>query len=185
MRQYRNQRAEKAGAKQWFYNWMVRILIERVSDYCLRRAERYELERRHVKFVFSQSGGHSYSQTAAYHELLKYQAENSNLVLTKWSPKREVLHWGLVEDFPHHMRAGLQLADVAASAFYMGADKLDTGPCAPEYAMALRDRIAMNRFGTQCDYGVVLQPDKDWKIDITEDQRQVFRFYGYDFIERW
>jgi hypothetical protein len=131
MRGYRNERAEKAGSRQWFYNWLVRLLIERVTDYCFRYAVRNGLVRRHVKFVFSQTGGHSYSQTAAYHELLKYQSRGGSMMLNKRVPRWEVMSFKLVEHFPHYKRAGLQLADVVASAFYQAVDNLDTGRASP------------------------------------------------------
>ena len=36
MRGYNNARAAKRGGKQWYYNYCVRLLMERVTDYCLR-----------------------------------------------------------------------------------------------------------------------------------------------------
>jgi len=187
MRRHRNEKAEKVRSKQWFYNWLIRILIERVTDWCHRKAQRNKLSRQHVKFVFSQSGGHSYSQTAAYHELLKKQARGGRPVLAKWVPKWQVMSHHLVEAYPHYKFAGLQLADVVASAFYQAIDNLDTGPCICTYAKALQPRIALNAFGESVDYGVVLQPTPCWQADISEDQREIFEFYGYDFTRpnRW
>ncbi|MGF6156483.1 hypothetical protein M2267_001726 [Ensifer sp. KUDG1] len=181
MRRHRNERAEKVLSKQWFYNWLVRILIERVTHWCSRRAVRQFLPRRHVKFVFSQSGGHSYSQTAAYHQLLMRQARGGRPVLDKWVPRWEVMSPHLVENYPHYQRAGLQLADVVASAFYQAIDNLDTGPCEGSYARALAPRMAFSDAGAYHDYGVVLQPTPCWSADISSDQQEIFEFYGYDF----
>ncbi|MBD9372799.1 DUF3800 domain-containing protein [Rhizobium sp. ARZ01] len=187
MRRHRNERAEKVNSKQWFYNWMVRILLERVTDWCFRYATHHRLHRRHVKFVFSQSGGHSYSQTAAYHELLKYQSRGGRTFLTKRTPRWEVMSFKLVEDFPHYQKAGLQFADVVASAFYQAVDNLDTGPCNVRYAMALEKRMALGISDEHHDYSVVLQPTPCWEADISEDQKSIFRHYGYDFTKpkRW
>ncbi|MGA1803365.1 DUF3800 domain-containing protein [Rhizobium sp. HT1-10] len=185
MRKYSNEKAEKVHSRQWFYNWLVRILIERITDWCWRRVKRNQLSRRHVKFIFSQSGGHSYSQTAAYHELLKYQAQGS-IHLKKWVPRREVMNMWLVEAHPHYKFAGLQLADIAASSFYQAVDNLDTGPCNSAYARALMPRVALSSADEHRDYGLVLQPTPPWKADITPDQREVFELYGYDFTRpRW
>lgn len=181
MRGYRNERAEKAGSKQWFYNWIARILLERITHVCHQHATKHNLARKHVKFVFSQTGGHSYSQTAAYHELLRYQSRGTRLILNKWTPKWEVMHWRLVEAYPHYKRAGLQLADIVASAFYHAVDNLDTGPCDTQYAEALRDRIAFLDRDQHRDVGVVLQPTPPWEADISDEQKEIFRFYGYDF----
>lgn len=183
MRRHRNRLAEQVPSKQWFYNWLVRILIERVTDWCARRADRMNLPRRHCKFVFSQSGGHSYSQTAAYHALLKKQARGGRPFLSKWVPRWDVMSMHLVEDYPHYQRAGLQISDIVASSFYQAVDNLDTGPCEFSYAKALRPRMASRLSGYYDDYGVVMQPTPCWKADITADQREIFEFYDYDFTE--
>lgn len=185
MRGYRNPNAEKIPANQWFYNWLVRILIERITHYVEYHSLKTFGERKLVKFEFSQRGGHSYSQTAAYHELLRVQSRNDNTILKKWVPVASVMNWKLVDSFPHKSRAGLQLADVVASSFYQAVDCLDTGPCDPKYAMLLRDRIAFRGNKRYSDYGVVLQPTPDWKADISESQRSIFRFYRYGFQEKW
>ncbi|EGE59348.1 UNVERIFIED_ORG: hypothetical protein GGI63_005943 [Rhizobium esperanzae] len=92
----------------------------------------------------------------------------------------------LVEHFPHYQRAGLQLADVIASSFYQAVDNLDTGPCEPKYAMALEPRLAFGPREERRDYSVILQPTPCWEADITEDQKKIFRYYGYDFQKpRW
>jgi len=184
MRGYRNKRAERMGSKQWFYNWMSRLLIERVSDYCHRRADQEGLNRRHVKFVFSKADGHSYSQTKAYYEYLRHQTSGNMTVLRKRVPSIDVLSFQLVEEFPHYKRAGLQYADIVAGAFYQAVDNLDTGPCNPSYAIALSDRIAWDKDRNRKDYGVALQPSQYWRIPMGEDQREIFRHYGYSF-RRW
>jgi hypothetical protein len=87
MRGYTNERAAKVMSNQWFYNWLVRVLIERITHFVERDSvERYG-SLRLVKFEFSQRGGHSYSQTAAYHELLRMQSRADATVLKKWVPK--------------------------------------------------------------------------------------------------
>lgn len=184
MRRHRNERAEKIPSRQWFYNWLARILIERVTDWCWRRAEKNKLTRRHVKIIFSQSGGHSYSQTAAYHGLLKVQSRGG-VFLKKWVPRTEVMSMHLIEAHPHYALAGLQLADIAASSFYQAVDNIDTGPCDPSYAMALRPRLAMNGDDEHHDYGIVLQPTPAWNANISDDQKVIFEHYGYNFTKPW
>ena len=100
-------------------------------------------------------------------------------------PKWTVMNWKLVDYFPHKQRAGLQLADVVASSFYVAVDHLDTGPCETRFAEALKPRMASQGNLEYTDYGVVLQPTPDWRVDITEDQRVIFRYYGYQFKRKW
>jgi hypothetical protein len=40
MRGYRNERAERVRSQQWFYNFCLRLLLERVTDYCFQHARR-------------------------------------------------------------------------------------------------------------------------------------------------
>jgi hypothetical protein len=95
------------------------------------------------------------------------------------------MNWKLVDYYPHKQRAGLQLSDVVASSFYAAVDHLDTGPCNARFAKALKPRMAFHRSFGYADYGVVLQPTPDWRVDITEDQREIFRYYGYQFKRKW
>lgn len=189
MRQYKNERAEaKSYAQQWFYNWLCRILLERVTDFVLRDAMAKYGAPRKVKFEFSQRGGHRYSQTKAYHWLLQTQARAQYMVLSKRVPKWEVMDYRLMEVHQHKDRAGLQLADAVSSAFYTAVDNLDTGPCYYDPAKALRTHIAFekNEYGEKLfhDYGIVLQPTPDFKVSISDEQKEIFRYFGYTFKKR-
>lgn len=179
MRGYNNVRAENRGGKQWFYNFVVRLLIERVTSYCLRDSLKRYNESRYLKVVFSQRGGHSYGQTKAYWELLKAQASNGSTFLAKREVRHEVLRFDLVDYAPHTQIAGLQLADIIASAFYQAADTL--GPrWNPEPAKLLKSRMAREG-GVVADFGVVLQPTPPEKAKLERRQKEIFKFYGYSF----
>lgn len=180
MRQYRNHRAEQIPSNQWFYNWLIRILIERITHYVERHSIKNFGKPRHVAFEFSERGGHSYDQTAAYHALLAQQARGSGPLLDKWVPKWSVMDWRLVKAYPHKTRAGLQFADIIASSFFTAVDNLDTGPCEARFAKALQPRIASFN-NSHADYGVVLQPTPPFRARLTDDQKAIFRYYGYQF----
>jgi hypothetical protein len=66
MRHYRNLRAEKVRSPQWFYNFCLRLLLERVTDFCYQHSTKEVGEPRLVKINYSERGGHSYAQTNAY-----------------------------------------------------------------------------------------------------------------------
>lgn len=110
------------------------------------------------------------------------------MVLKRRIPKWEVMDYRLVEEYKHKERAGLQLADAVASAFYTAIDNLDTGPCFYAPAEALKSRIAYEKteFGTKKmdDYGVVLQPIPAYSVEINEEQKHIFKYYGYDFQKK-
>ena len=183
MRGYHNPRAAKIPSQQWFYNWCVRLLLERVTAFCNDRTERDYGERKLIKIEFSRRGGHHYSQTRAYHYYLSFQQEGGKIYLQKREPVTKMLSTDLMEDHPHYMRAGLQLADAVASAFYQAIDCLGPGEWIVEPAKALAPIMAKEN-GRQRDFGVTLFPAVPWKAALTSDQKQIFQFYGYDF-GRW
>lgn len=179
MRGHSNERAARMGGKQWFYNFCVRFLMERVTDLCLRDSRKKYGEHRNIKVIFSQRGGHSYGQTKAYWEHLKAQSVAKTTFLDRWVIRHEVLRFGLVDYVPHTSNAGLQLADAVASAFYQACDTLDVKND-PEPAKLLKDKMARSG-GSAADYGVVLQPTPPSKANLTPEQQKIFTFYGYDF----
>jgi hypothetical protein len=93
MRGYRNVRAERARSQQWLYNFCLRLLLERVTDFCYRHAADERAKGRFLKIMYSERSIHSYAQTAAYQELLKMQAKGGALVLPKRRIMWEVLDW--------------------------------------------------------------------------------------------
>lgn len=183
MRGYHNPRAAKIPSQQWFYNWCVRLLLERVTAFCDQRTQHDYGERKLIKIEFSRRGGHHYSQTRAYHYYLKLQQEGGTVYLQKRQPVTKMLNTDLMEDHPHYMRAGLQLADAAASAFYQAIDSLGPGEWITEPAKAMAPIMAREN-GKQRDFGVTLFPPVPWKAKLTAEQKQIFQFYGYDF-GRW
>lgn len=183
MRGWKNERAAQMGGKQWFYNFCVRFLMERVTDFCLRDSIRKYGAARTLKVVFSQRGGHSYGQTKAYWQHLKMQSVSGATYLNRWVIRHEVLRFRLVDYVPHTSNAGLQLADAVASAFYQACDTLDVSND-PDPAKLLHPRMAKSG-GSASDYGVVLQPIPPTKAKLTNIQKRIFEFYGYDFEEAW
>lgn len=180
MRRHQNERAERAGAQQWFYNYCLRLLLERVTDFCYRHAVKDHAKDRFLKILYSERSVHSYAQTAAYHELLKMQAKAGALVLPKRRIMWEVLDWRLAQPVPHLASPGAQLADLVTSAFYQAADTLPPTKWSNEFAKLLEPVMAKEN-GSCMDYGASLQPTPTWKAKLNDKQRQIFEFYGYKF----
>lgn len=59
MRCHNKVRADRRGGKQWHYNYCIRLLMERVADFCLWDSTKRFGEPRFVKVIFSARGGHS------------------------------------------------------------------------------------------------------------------------------
>ncbi|RXF68225.1 DUF3800 domain-containing protein [Hansschlegelia zhihuaiae] len=175
MEGHKNTRAEKVPSKDFFYNWCVRLLLERITDWCERHSLKLHGEPKKVRFIFSERGGHSYSQMRAY--LMYLQQQGSNPYLQKRTIKWSVFDWRLVEPIAHRGSAGLQIADTLASSFFQAAHALSPN-WTVEYAEAFAPRLAMEK-GVVADYGLVLQPTPPRKAQLTPEQQQIFRFYGY------
>ncbi len=142
MRGYKNPRAAKIPSQEWFYNWCLRLLIERITAFCDRRTMHDHGERKKVKLEFSRRGGHRYSQTRAYQWYLDFQNQAQSMVLNKRKPVTDLLSTDLMEDHSHYDRAGLQLADFVASAFYQGINTIGPGKWMAEPAIALEKIMA-------------------------------------------
>lgn len=183
MRGYHNGRAARVPSQQWFYNWCVRLLLERITAFCSARTMQDYGERRPVKIEFSERGGHRYSQTAAYHYYLRQQQQGGTVFLTKREPVTDMLSWGLMDAHPHGERAGLQLADFIASAFYQAIDTGGQAKWDLEPAKALTPIMAKEKHSHK-DFGVALFPSRWWEADLSNDQQAIFRHYGYEFA-RW
>lgn len=179
MRGYKNPNAAAVSLhpNNFFYNYCLRILLERVTEWVERRSIMEFGEPRKMLLTFSERGGHSYRHVETYTELLKIQQANGRLYQDIRSPRFSVIDPELVRVIQHNQNAGLQVADILASAFYQAAHARapgwDTAP-----AMALKPRLASltERYDR---LGVQLLPWSTWKSPLTNEQKQIFRFYGY------
>ncbi|MES2032655.1 MAG: DUF3800 domain-containing protein [Pseudomonadota bacterium] len=178
MKGWRNPFAEAIPSDNWFYCWMTRLLLERVTHYVKRKSLREYGEVRRVKLVFSERGGLSYSQLNAYYQWLRYKGDNQ--VLTLGNLEYDTIHMRLLEVHNHLAHDGLKLPDIVASAFFKAADHHDTGACDPTFALALKPRMAACPAGQISGYGVKLMPGYGKLRDRTRpDQLVIFKKYGY------
>jgi hypothetical protein len=179
MQGYSNPDAGKIPSQCWFYCWMTRVLLERVTNFVRERSMIDHGVPRFLRVEYSARGGLKYSQMMAYYEWLRMKRANPFLPWGKIC--FEVLHQNLLRVYPHLEREGLQLADVVASAFFKACDKYDTGGCDPQFAMLLRNRMARapdNHNGRVSGYGLKLLPGFA-KARLDADQAKIFRHYGY------
>jgi Protein of unknown function (DUF3800) len=177
MHGYRNKRAEAASViagRTWFYWWITRLLLERVTDYCERRALRDYGEPRTVRLEFARRRGLRYAHLQAYLCWLRMQSRANALFLErgdlKWSvidPINEVAAYDNAE------RAGLQLSDSIASAFYQSVN----GP-SPDttHAITLEPRMARRPDGQIFDYGLKLMPS-GYLNRAGLEQPKIFEWY--------
>ena len=58
----------------------------------------------------------------------------------------------------HKARAGLQLADMIAGAFFQAVERNRPADCEPEYAKLLKPRMALDRRGKVLGFGMKPMP---------------------------
>jgi hypothetical protein len=151
--------------KNQLYFYMTRYLIERISWFCRDHRRAVPEGDGRVKIVFSRRGGLSYDHFRAYLERLR-QAEDAD-VRINWP----VIDITGIEAKDHSSRAGLQIADVAASCITSGLEPDMYGNCERRYAEILRP-VIYNRNGNYLSYGVKIVP---WADQLSlNDQQQAF-----------
>jgi hypothetical protein len=178
MRAHTNQRAAKSQpslGRTWFYWWMTRLLLERVTDFCERRSLQDYGEHRLVRLEFSRRGGLRYSHFQSYLYWLRIQSRANALFLSKGDLKWSVLDpMNEVVAYDHSQRAGLQLADAVASGFYQSVAG-EPNPN-PQPAIALAPRMGRNRTGKIFDYGLKLMPPR-FELRAPSHQKPILDFY--------
>ncbi|ATE65637.1 DUF3800 domain-containing protein [Rhizorhabdus dicambivorans] len=190
MEGYHNPRAAKVPSNNWFYCWLTRVLLERVTGFVLAASIKRYNEPRLLKLEYSERGGLSYSQMHAYYEWLKIKGAGGAVPqFLPWGDLAwPVLHQDLMYVYNHKERDGLKLPDIAASAFFKAVDVHDTGACDASFAKLLAPAIARSPDSNMaCGYGVKLMPN--WKtldrFAVPEEQRAILRFYGYPGKQWW
>ncbi|GGB82110.1 hypothetical protein GCM10007417_22620 [Glycocaulis alkaliphilus] len=175
--------AEIVSVKSWFYAWLFRLLVERVSNWVAVRSAR-ELGRPGIlKIEISQRGGVRYVGMRAYMEWLKQTFDaNVGALSQHGSVDFRVISIPLIQDFSHRSRLGLRMADWTASAFFKAIDIHQTGACDASFAKALGPRIARaSGQSLPAGYGVKLMPG--WNSghlkNVDPIQLDIFRYYGY------
>ncbi len=113
MRGYRNPRAERHDTRNPFYNWMLRLLLERTSNFCAERSIRDYGEMRTMRIELASRGGLSLARTKVYlWDKLRRQSQAGTMYLKRGDISWAVINPVEIEIFQARRRAGLQLADV-------------------------------------------------------------------------
>jgi hypothetical protein len=122
----------------------------------------------------------SYDRLITYLNLLKLETEVGSLKLPG------IVHWPVVDvkqiyPIAHKNEAGLQLADVAAGAFYEAVCMDGARPCAPSYARLLIPVLYRSRHKVVLGYGLKPMPQPS-KMGLRLPQREIFEAAGFP---RW
>lgn len=190
MRRYKNPFAEAKSVSlvgrapgfsyDWFYYWMSRILLEKMTDWVYRHSVFETGSPQKLKLIFSERKSMRYDELGFYYQTLR----EHDFAGTQWIDipiKFEVLHHDLLDAIPHNARADMNLCDTAASSFFAAVAKYDrekpvyTAPAEAMGKLMARKPKQLHAAG----YGVKLMPSPH-KARLDPDQAQIFRFFGYD-----
>lgn len=180
MRGHQNKKIGSSLGRGEFYNWCLRLLLERVTHWCANRSSIEGNRIYPARIVFSERGGHDYTHLRSYIENLRFQAVSGTTYLKAKEIVPEVLDPQYCDVRPHSALAGLQLADIAASAFFQGLDSKS-----PAYtlgpAIALKPRVARApRQRTSAGFGLLKLPFQH-QAEIPEEDRPLFEAFGYEW----
>lgn len=188
MQGYKNPFASKMTtllpSDNWFYCWMTRVLLERVTDFVVKNSVRKHGSVQKTKLVFSERGGLRYSQMHAYYEWINMKSVGGKIPLfIPWGfVDFRCLHRDLLSVYPHREVPALKMPDIVSSAFFRAIDVLYVPRRDATFARLLRPRMAADPLSKLISgYGVKLLPN--WKAldryNVPSEQREIFREYGY------
>jgi hypothetical protein len=166
--------------RSWLYWWLTRLLLERVTDYCERQTPAAQVGKDKLRIFFSRRGGLTYDDFKNYLDLLRHQSVNKLLHLKTGDIKWSMIDTNEVHVRDHSERAGLQLSDVIAGAFYEAVERNrgEIEHCEPSYAKSLKPIVASSASGNVMSYGIKTMPSL-WEMDLEDEQKAVFEHFGY------
>lgn len=178
---YANSRAAaKSGdtGTAWLYWWLSRLLLERVTAYCEDRVPPEHRGKWKLRIIFSRRGGLLYKDFEKYMTKLRWQS-----ILGTQHIDHGDLCWSVIDSdeifvLDHSNRAGLQLADIGAGAFYCALEQNRPANCDPQYAQILKPRMAFDKKEEVLGFGIKTMPELN-RMRLQKEQREVFEFYGY------
>jgi hypothetical protein len=135
--------------KGYLYNYLLRWLLERVTDHCHAQNRGCSL-----RLVFSRRSGTDYQKMVRYLELMRDGREVMRQVRKiNWN----VLNIADIRVENHSKWAGLQLADCLNSAFFSAIEPNLYGNYETAYAENLRTRLIVSG-GTALNAGLTFVP---------------------------
>lgn len=159
--------------KGYLYNYLVRFLLERVSDACALKTDCAGFRPEKAIVTFSRRAGTDYHDMKDYLYLLKCGRE-------KFKSIRDI-DWRFVDPEKiyvenHEKRAGLQIADAFTSATAAALEPNAFGFCEPRYATILKERY-VKLGGSLLNSGITLVPTID-KNPLSEEQSRFIDAIG-------
>lgn len=181
-----NTRAAKAGAdpRQVLYNFVSRLLLERVTEFVKLDALEQRYREPVLKIVMASRKGHHFGQFKDYVQKLLNQAAAGNTFLDIRVIAHEVLRYDQIERAPASTLSGLQLADTVVSSTFQSIER-----ASPHYrekpALELKKIFAKKKHHPKypakaLNVGMTLYPTNKVIGLLTDEQWAFFSEFGYD-----
>lgn len=158
-------------------NFLLKVLLERVTAWCLTRSIRDHGGIRPVKMTIAQRGGFHLDAFKSYLEKDRRNWINRTGTLPGYLAW-PVVDLDLVNTAPAADVAGLQLADVVTGAFSRAIDENRFGVCDRRFIANLMPRIAVKQ-RMSAGFGVTGLPWELSRAPLSFEQQQTFRMFGY------
>ncbi len=183
MRGYLNPRAGAITGYNFFYNWIARLLLERISEHCHRHSTAKFGRPRVVKLCFASRTVGMKAELRRYLSKLKRQSERGELYIDAGD-----ITWPVIDDqqldfLESQDVPGLQFADTVASALYRALPERRGRTGNSAFIDILRPRAAKGPHGKIFGHGLKMMP-KYQTAEITEIQRKVFESFGAPRLTR-
>lgn len=179
MRRHYSPKLGRANEKE-FYNWCLRLLFERVTEWCYRRGHKDPDNDCSAEVIFSRRGGHKYPELRDYLKRLEAQTLTNQLVLKAKGIAPGVLSHDRLKVEEDRDVAGLQLADITASSVFNAVNAMAKRHSL-EPAVALKPRLTnAHRSRSPAGAGLLMLPFKH-QGSIPADDRPFFEQCGYSF----
>jgi hypothetical protein len=165
--------------KTKYPNFVLKLLLERVTAWCERRIIREFGSHRPVAITIAQRGGWYLD------EFKDYIAKDRQNQIAKTGTlpvylRHSIVEPNLVTTAPAANVAGLQLADLVTGAFSRAVDEKRFGKCDRRFVYNLAPRIARTGGVRRiAGYGVTGLPWNLWEAKLTPEQERLFRMFGY------
>jgi hypothetical protein len=182
-----NPRAAAAGTansdSQYFFNWLLRLLFERVTTFVSLDAKKKGIESPKIKLIVASRKGHHFGHFQAYVHQLRAQATAGSTFLATQEIKPDVLSRNLLVEEIASKEPGLQLADAVVSATFQSIERLAVS-YKHKPALGLKPIMANNpnawgKSKISSNFGMTLfHPTKAPPL-LTIDQKQFFNSFGY------
>ena len=178
---WRKPALEQMNNQDWFYSFLTRYLLERVTQFVADNSQATFNETRKVKIVFSERGGLNVGQMSAYYDILSNQSRGGRLFLRRGDLAWGTFHRLLLKRARSKVSAGLQLSDIVASSFFRACDQYNTLDCNPSFARLLKPRMARvpdKPKGKISGFGLKVAPKYE-PMNWLPIQGEIFAHYGY------